>query len=76
MEDVLAVILAAGEGKRMKSQKSKVLHKVAGKPIVEWVYNAIKEAGIDECIMVVGHKAEQVREYMQDKFICIPGYRQ
>jgi len=67
MEDVLAVILAAGEGKRMKSQKSKVLHKVAGKPIVEWVYNAIKEAGIDECIMVVGHKAEQVREYMQDK---------
>ena len=62
MKHLLAVILAAGEGKRMKSKSSKVIHKISGKPMLEWVYNAAKEAGITETIVVVGHRADQVKE--------------
>lgn len=67
MEDLSAIILAAGEGKRMKSKMSKVLHKICGKALVEWVYGSVQNAGIQDCIVVVGHKAEEVMEYMGDK---------
>lgn len=67
MEHLMALILAAGEGKRMKSKISKVMHKVAGKPLLEWVCRSVEKAGINDCIVVVGHKAEQVRAYMQDR---------
>lgn len=64
MEDLSAIILAAGEGKRMKSKKSKVLHKVCGKELIQWVYDAVQNAGIRNSVVVVGHKAEQVMEFM------------
>lgn len=64
MDNITAVILAAGEGKRMKSNYSKVVHKVAGKPIIKRVCETVRGAGIDKCILVVGHKQEQVREVM------------
>ncbi len=64
MENVTALILAAGEGKRMKSDKAKVLHQVCGKPMIEWVYQAARDAGVGKCVLIVGHRAEQVIEYM------------
>ncbi|HHW30912.1 MAG TPA: bifunctional UDP-N-acetylglucosamine diphosphorylase/glucosamine-1-phosphate N-acetyltransferase GlmU [Clostridiaceae bacterium] len=64
MKDVIGVILAAGEGKRMKSKKSKVVHKILGKAIIEWIYDAACGAGINENIVVVGFKADQVKECM------------
>lgn len=64
MQYIAAVILAAGEGKRMKSKNSKVTQKVCGKPLVKWVHRAAKEAGISESIIVIGHRAEQVQECM------------
>ncbi len=64
MEHLMAVILAAGEGKRMKSKKSKVLHKACGMTLINWVYRSIKDAGVDETVIVVGHKAEDVKESM------------
>ncbi|MCX7842314.1 MAG: bifunctional UDP-N-acetylglucosamine diphosphorylase/glucosamine-1-phosphate N-acetyltransferase GlmU [Clostridia bacterium] len=67
MKHLMAVILAAGEGKRMKSKTSKVVHKACGKPLIQWVYNAVEEAGIKQAVLVVGHKAEQVIECMGDK---------
>ncbi len=67
MNNLYAVILAAGEGKRMKSKYSKVLHKLCDKPMIEYVYDAVKMAGIDEVIVVVGHKKEQVQEYIGDR---------
>jgi bifunctional UDP-N-acetylglucosamine pyrophosphorylase/glucosamine-1-phosphate N-acetyltransferase len=67
MENVTALILAAGEGKRMKSDIAKVLHQVCGKAMIEWVYDAARNAGIKKCVAVVGHKAEQVMEYMGDR---------
>ena len=67
MENVTALILAAGEGKRMKSDKAKVMHRVCGKPMIEWVYQAACGAGIGKCVIIVGHKAEQVMEHMGNK---------
>ncbi|HHW00338.1 MAG TPA: bifunctional UDP-N-acetylglucosamine diphosphorylase/glucosamine-1-phosphate N-acetyltransferase GlmU [Clostridiaceae bacterium] len=67
MKQTIAVILAAGEGKRMKSRKSKVVHKIFGKSLIEWIYTSVKEAGIDESIVVVGHRADQVIECMGDR---------
>ncbi len=67
MINITALILAAGEGKRMKSDKAKVLHKVCGKAMIEWVYEAARNAGVEKCVAIVGHKAEQVVEYMGDR---------
>ncbi len=67
MEKVTALILAAGEGKRMKSDKAKVLHQVCGKAMIEWVYKAAMDAGVEKCVAIVGHKAGQVMEYMGDR---------
>ncbi len=64
MENLSAIVLAAGEGTRMKSNMPKVLHKVCGKALVEWVCDAVAEAGIHTCVTVVGHKADEVKSYM------------
>ena len=57
-----AIIMAAGKGTRMGGDLPKVVHEVAGKPMVYWVVKACKEAGAKRCILVVGYKAELVRE--------------
>ena len=67
MENLVAIILAAGEGKRMKSKKAKVTHKICGKALVECVYNSAVGAGADECVVVIGHGADQVRECLGEK---------
>lgn len=67
MERLMAVILAAGEGKRMKSRKAKVLHEIYGMPLVEWVYQSVKNSGVEEVVVVVGHKAEDIKAKMEDK---------
>lgn len=67
MNELIAVVLAAGEGKRMKSKHSKVTHKIQGKALIEWVYEAAKDAGIENCIMVIGHRADEVRACMGDR---------
>ncbi len=57
----VAVILAAGKGTRMKSDLPKVVHEVAGRPMVAWVVEACRQAGFASVILVVGHKQEVVR---------------
>lgn len=59
---ISAVILAAGEGKRMKSDKIKVVHKALGKELIQWVMGAAKGAGVRDICVVVGNKEEQVRQ--------------
>ncbi len=61
-----AVILAAGQAKRMQSDLVKVLHDVCGKPMLGWVIDACKAAGCDPVVVVVGHQGEQVREAFAD----------
>ena len=58
----LSVILAAGEGTRMKSALPKVLHKVAGLPMVAHVVRAAEAAGTGDLALVIGHGAERMRE--------------
>lgn len=56
----IALILAAGEGTRMKSDKPKVAHEVLGKAMLNWVVDAARDAGCERVIVVTGHGAEQV----------------
>src|SRR5215831_11911441 len=58
----IAVILAAGQGKRMRSTLPKVLHRAAGLPLLAWVIEAARGAGCRRILVVVGHGAQRVRE--------------
>ena len=60
MANLVAVILAAGKGTRMRSKYPKVLHKVGGKPMLQHVIDAATVAGCDEKVVIVGHEAELV----------------
>ncbi|MDH3623315.1 MAG: bifunctional UDP-N-acetylglucosamine diphosphorylase/glucosamine-1-phosphate N-acetyltransferase GlmU [Myxococcales bacterium] len=61
-----AIILAAGEGTRMKSSRPKVLHTIAGRPLISWVVQTALEAGAARCLVVVGHgRAEVEREVVE-----------
>ncbi|MET1038829.1 MAG: bifunctional UDP-N-acetylglucosamine diphosphorylase/glucosamine-1-phosphate N-acetyltransferase GlmU [Aeromicrobium sp.] len=59
-EQVTAIVLAAGSGKRMKSARAKVLHEVAGRSMIEHALVAVSEAGVRTTVAVVGHDREQV----------------
>ncbi len=59
-----AIILAAGMGKRMRSDLPKVLHPIGGRPMVCAVIDACREAGCKRIVLVIGHRAELVREAM------------
>ncbi|GIN93508.1 bifunctional protein GlmU [Siminovitchia terrae] len=62
-----AVILAAGQGTRMKSKLYKVLHPVCGKPMVEHVVDHISQLEVNHVVTVVGYGAEMVKERLQGK---------
>jgi bifunctional UDP-N-acetylglucosamine pyrophosphorylase/glucosamine-1-phosphate N-acetyltransferase len=57
----MAIVLAAGQGKRMKSKLYKVLHPVCGKPMVSHVLDAVREASCERSIIIVGHGADAVK---------------
>lgn len=61
-----AVILAGGEGKRMKSDKPKTLSLVLEKPMLSWVISAVRGAGIDDICVVKGYKKECIEEYLDE----------
>ncbi|MBC2580894.1 bifunctional UDP-N-acetylglucosamine diphosphorylase/glucosamine-1-phosphate N-acetyltransferase GlmU [Clostridium sp. DJ247] len=65
-----AIILAAGEGKRMKSSTPKVLHKTCGKEMVNVVIDTIRKAEINDINVVVGRGAEEVKEATRDRNVC------
>lgn len=56
-----AVVLAAGQGTRMRSDLAKVLHQAAGRPLLAWVLDAARAAGCARLVVVAGHQAERVR---------------
>ena len=67
MQGPVAIILAAGHGKRMKSEKAKVLHPVCGRPMLSYVVEAAKGAGARTVVVVVGFGADQVRAALKDE---------
>ncbi|MCK9444265.1 MAG: bifunctional UDP-N-acetylglucosamine diphosphorylase/glucosamine-1-phosphate N-acetyltransferase GlmU [Tissierellaceae bacterium] len=61
----VSIILAAGEGTRMKSKKTKVLHEVCGKPLLDYVIRASKGAKVEKNIVIVGRDGEQVKGHFK-----------
>jgi bifunctional UDP-N-acetylglucosamine pyrophosphorylase/glucosamine-1-phosphate N-acetyltransferase len=59
--DVAAVVLAAGMGKRMNSDLAKVLHMMAGKPLLGHVLDTLDELGVGRKVVVIGHQRERVQ---------------
>jgi bifunctional UDP-N-acetylglucosamine pyrophosphorylase/glucosamine-1-phosphate N-acetyltransferase len=72
----LAVILAAGDSTRMKSAKSKVLHEVAGRPMIAHVVDAVAATGISSVALVVGRDAEKVAKAADIGGVKIESYLQ
>ncbi|WP_346876356.1 MULTISPECIES: bifunctional UDP-N-acetylglucosamine diphosphorylase/glucosamine-1-phosphate N-acetyltransferase GlmU [unclassified Clostridium] len=64
-----AIILAAGEGKRMKSNTPKVLHKVCGKEMINHVIDNIRKSGVEEVSVVIGKGADKVRKGTESRNI-------
>lgn len=61
LEHVKAVVLAAGKGVRMRSERAKVLHEVLGRPVVDHVLRNLRQAGVEDIVVVVGHQADKVK---------------
>ena len=62
MTETTAIILAAGISKRMNTKMAKVLHEVCGRPMLDYVLDACRQAGIKKMYVVVGFSSEQVKE--------------
>ncbi|MDR3240045.1 MAG: bifunctional UDP-N-acetylglucosamine diphosphorylase/glucosamine-1-phosphate N-acetyltransferase GlmU [Clostridiales bacterium] len=61
-----AIILAAGEGTRMKSRLPKCLHPILGRSMLDTVIQTVQEAGAKELIVVTGHEGQQIREAVKE----------
>ena len=68
---VTAVLLAAGQGTRMKSSLPKVLHPFCGKPLVWHALEALKQAATETPVVVIGHGADEVKKYLGDSADCV-----
>lgn len=67
-QNVCAIVLAAGEGKRMKSKKPKAMMEVLFKPMLGWVIDSVREAGVNDICVVTGHLEEMVKEYLSKTY--------
>jgi bifunctional UDP-N-acetylglucosamine pyrophosphorylase / glucosamine-1-phosphate N-acetyltransferase len=68
-QPALAIVLAAGKGTRMQSDLPKVLVPVAGRPMVRYVVDALRAAGVGRIVVVVGYRANLVRDELRN----VPG---
>lgn len=66
-EDVMAIVIAAGKGTRMKSKNSKLVQKIFGKEVVRRAVDNAKKTGINDVITVVGYMKEQVQDVLGDE---------
>ena len=63
---LVAVVLAAGQGTRMRSRRHKVLHALVGKPLIRRVLDLLEAAGARHTVVVLGHQADQVRRSLPE----------
>lgn len=69
MKNINAIILAAGKGTRMKSETSKVLHKIFDKTLLGYVLEAVSKTNlIDKSFVIVGHQAEEVEQFVKNNY--------
>ncbi len=66
-KNIAAIILAAGKGERMKSVMPKVLHPLCGRPMLEYVLDLTQELKIKNNILVLGHKADEVKKRLRPR---------
>ncbi len=66
-----AIVLAAGQGTRMRSRIPKVLHPLAGRPMIEHVLDALTEAGVSHPVVVTGHGSEAVEPILAGRAATI-----
>ena len=66
-DNLAAVILAAGKGTRMKSQRPKVLHTIAGQPLAMYPLQWCQSLGCSKTVLVIGHEAQQLRDAFADQ---------
>lgn len=67
MSKSCAIVLAAGEGKRMKSNKPKALSCVLFKPMIDWVLDSVEDSGIEDVCVIVGHLGEALEIHLDGK---------
>ena len=67
MPNLAVVIMAAGKGTRMKSKLPKVLHKIAGKPMIEHVLDAVRQVGSERPLVILGHGREVIEKQVADR---------
>jgi bifunctional UDP-N-acetylglucosamine pyrophosphorylase/glucosamine-1-phosphate N-acetyltransferase len=68
---ITAILLAAGQGTRMKSSLPKVLHPVCGQPMIEYALRAAWNASTETPLVIIGHEAQAVREFVGQAAACI-----
>ena len=66
-----AIVLAAGQGTRMRSRLPKVLHPVGGRPMIEYVLDALAAAGIERPVVVTGHEAAAVEDAVGSRAVTV-----
>ena len=64
--NVIAIVLAAGKGTRMKSDLAKVLHPAAGRPLIAWVLESLEGVDVDQTVAVIGYQADAVAAILPD----------
>ena len=72
MKEMAVVILAAGQGTRMKSDKAKVLHELCGRPLICHVIDCARPLGAERIVVIVGHQADEVKKAVAEN---MPGVR-
>ena len=65
---ITAIVLAAGQGTRMRSPLPKVLHPIAGRTLVEWAVQAAIDAGADRVVVITGHDRNRVEAVLAAAF--------
>ena len=67
MKDTAVIIMAAGKGKRMKSHQPKVLHNLAGKPILNYILDTADKLEAKKKIVIIGYKSDKIKKLIGDK---------
>jgi bifunctional UDP-N-acetylglucosamine pyrophosphorylase/glucosamine-1-phosphate N-acetyltransferase len=73
---IAAIVLAAGKGKRMKSDLPKVLHPIHGRPMIKILLDTLAQLQVDRTVVVVGHKGEEVQSALADYAVQIVWQRE
>ena len=71
MKDVIAIVLAAGRGTRMRSETPKVLHKILGKPMIRYVLDSVRGAGVSDVILVAGYGSSLLEDAVKTARIAV-----